>query len=121
MALDEGEAAGEPLADRQIEENLWRAIRHGLDGELIDFRRGTTLPARAAVEELLQWTQPAQEALGITVDLPEQNGAQRALAALEGGASIPDDLPRRPSRRRLQTFSGRRSAERAAPQTASGG
>ena len=122
MALDEGEAAGEPLADRQIEENLWRAIRHGLDGELIDFRRGTTLPARAAVEELLQWTQPAQEALGITVDLPEQNGAQRALAALEGGASIPEIY-----RAALEetTADFRRPAaparERAAPQAASGG
>src|SRR5262249_51891208 len=35
-ALDEGE----PLPDlphRLVEENLWRAIRHGLSGELIDF------------------------------------------------------------------------------------
>ena len=119
MALDDGETTGEPLADRQIEENLWRAIRHGLDGELIDFRRGTTLPARAAVEELLMWTQPAQEALGITVDLPEQNGAERALAALEGGASIPD-IYRGALQETTESFGGS-GAERAAPQTASGG
>ena len=123
MALDEGAATGEPLADRQIEENLWRAIRHGLDGELIEFRRGTAVPARAAVEELLQWTQPAQEALGITVDLPEQNGAQRSLAALEGGASIPE-IYRAALEETTETFSAFPEAaaeRRAAPQAASGG
>ena len=30
---------GEPLGQREIEENLWRAIRYGMDGEMIDFRR----------------------------------------------------------------------------------
>ena len=29
-----------PIGQRQIEENLWRAIRHGMNGELIDFDRG---------------------------------------------------------------------------------
>ena len=29
-----------------IEENLWRAIRYGLDGELIDLERGELQPAR---------------------------------------------------------------------------
>ena len=45
-ALDEGE----PLPDlphRLLEENLWRAIRYGLSGELIDFDRGESVPARA--------------------------------------------------------------------------
>ena len=37
-------------ADREIEENLWRAIRHGMSGELIDFRRGAEVEARAALE-----------------------------------------------------------------------
>ena len=123
MALDEGKATGEPLADRQIEENLWRAIRHGLDGELIDFRRGTAVPARAAVEELLQWTQPAQDALGISVDLPEQNGAQRALAALEGGASIPE-VYRGALSETTTTFGGVAAGpadQRGASRTASGG
>ena len=36
-----------PLADREIEENLWRAIRHGAGGRMIDFRRGRSCrPAR---------------------------------------------------------------------------
>jgi carboxylate-amine ligase len=122
MALDDGESGGEPLADRQIEENLWRAIRYGLDGELIDFRRGVTVPARAAVEELLQWTQPAQAALGIAVDLPEQNGAQRALAALAGGASIPE-IYRATLAETTGTYGAAAPAaeQRAAPHAASGG
>jgi hypothetical protein len=30
----------EPLGQREIEENLWRAIRHGTEGLMIDFDRG---------------------------------------------------------------------------------
>jgi len=38
-----------------IDENKWRAVRFGLDGNLIDFGKGTEAPARALIEELLQW------------------------------------------------------------------
>ncbi|MFN8159720.1 MAG: YbdK family carboxylate-amine ligase [Solirubrobacterales bacterium] len=79
---------GLPLRDREIEENLWRAIRYGMDGEMIDFRSGTTKPTAAVVEELIAWTEPARSQLGIEVDLPARNGAQRARAALEGGETI---------------------------------
>ncbi len=82
------DGAGSPLLDREIEENLWRAIRYGMDGELIDFRRGETKPARAVLEEVLAWTSPARERLGIEVALPEANGSQRARAAVAEGASI---------------------------------
>jgi carboxylate-amine ligase len=78
----------EPLRQREIEENLWRAIRHGMDGEMIDFRRRAEIPTRAAVEGLLEWTGPARKALGIDVAIPEANGAQRAYRSLAGGASI---------------------------------
>src|ERR687887_190986 len=46
---------GEPLPSyphRLIEENLWRAIRHGLSGELIDLASGRVRPARASLEEI---------------------------------------------------------------------
>jgi carboxylate-amine ligase len=83
------DGAGQPLADREIEENLWRAIRHGMSGELIDFRRGAELvPARAALEQVLAWTEPARSRLGIEVELPDRNGAERARDALEAGTSI---------------------------------
>jgi len=77
-----------PLRQREIEENLWRAIRHGLDGRMIDFGRGEEVTTRAAVERLLEWTAPARDELGLEVALPERNGAQRARAALAEGASI---------------------------------
>jgi carboxylate-amine ligase len=78
----------EPIRQREIEENLWRAIRHGLDGKLIDFGRGTEVEAAAEVERLVAWTEPARDALGLEVALPELNGAQRERRAYEGGESI---------------------------------
>ncbi len=39
-------------------------------------------------ERLLAWTEPAREAIGVRAELPEANGAQRALRALAGGAPI---------------------------------
>ncbi len=79
---------GRPLADREIEENLWRAIRHGADGRMIDFRAGALVETRALLESILEWTAPARSQLGIAVDLPDRNGAQRAREALAAGASI---------------------------------
>ncbi len=79
---------GQPMRQREIEENLWRAIRHGMDGKLIDFDRGEELPTARAIERLIDWTAPAREALGLEVALPEANGAQRARAALAEGATI---------------------------------
>ena len=85
--LDEG-SAPEPLRQREIEENLWRAIRYGMDGEMIDFRERRVVPTRAVVEEVLEWTEPARGSLGLDVEIPERNGAQRAYADLAEGAMI---------------------------------
>jgi glutamate---cysteine ligase / carboxylate-amine ligase len=82
------DAAGGPLHDRQIEENLWRAIRYGMEGKLIDFRRGAEVEVRQALEGLLEWCAPARERLGLDVAVPDQNGAQRARGALQSGRSI---------------------------------
>ena len=84
------EGAERPLEDREIEENLWRAIRYGMSGKQIDFRRGVEVEARVALERLLVWTEPARSQLEIEVELPERNGAQRAREALGAGASIED-------------------------------
>ena len=75
-------------APRLVEENVWRAIRHGLDGKLIDLERAQERPAAEAVERLLAWTAPVRSELGIEVGLPELNGAQRQRRLLEAGASI---------------------------------
>jgi carboxylate-amine ligase len=82
------DGAGAPLGQREIEENLWRAIRHGMDGEMIDFRKRLRVPTRAVAEELVQWTEPARRELGLEVTLPDENGAQRAHRARLEGASI---------------------------------
>ncbi len=84
------DGAGRLLEDREIEENLWRAIRHGMSGRMIDFRRGVEVEARAALERVLAWTEPARSGLGIEVELPGLNGAQRARQALDAGVAIED-------------------------------
>jgi glutamate---cysteine ligase / carboxylate-amine ligase len=90
-ALDHDE--GVPFEDppgRMIEENLWRAIRYGLDGRLIDLDRGEEYPAAAALDRLLAWTAPARGVLGIDPGLPDHNGAQRQKRQLAEGATMED-------------------------------
>ena len=53
-ALDhDGGCTPPPPPARLIEENLWRAVRHGLDGRLIDLERREEFPAAAAADRLL--------------------------------------------------------------------
>jgi carboxylate-amine ligase len=73
---------------RMIEENMWRAIRFGLDGELLDLDSGEPYPARAAIERLLDWSEPVRAELGLEVELPALNGAQRQRAQLQEGGSL---------------------------------
>jgi carboxylate-amine ligase len=80
---------GEPMGGYEIEENLWRAIRYGLDGRFIDFRRGEEVETRAVLEELLEWTEPARRELGLDeLRLPTSNGAQRQRQALAEGRTV---------------------------------
>jgi glutamate---cysteine ligase / carboxylate-amine ligase len=88
-AIDEGE----PLPTyehRLIEENLWRAIRHGLSGELIDLSTGRVRPARAAIEELMEWVSPVADELGAAsfLAVPPANAAERQIARYEEGGSL---------------------------------
>jgi carboxylate-amine ligase len=79
--VDAGEAPPD-LPGRLIEENMWRAIRHGLDGELLDLgaERVEPFPAAEALDRLRAWT-------GADVALPELNGAQRQRHMIDAGAS----------------------------------
>jgi carboxylate-amine ligase len=88
-ALDEGERLAD-VPRRLLEENLWRAIRHGLAGELIDFRRGEAIPARARLEQLLDWVAPVADEIGVAAHLavPAQNAAERQKARYEEGATL---------------------------------
>ena len=78
--VDAGEVSDIPA--RLIEENMWRAIRYGLDGRLLDIEgpRVEEYPAAEALDRLNAWT-------GADIVLPELNGAQRQRRMLEAGAS----------------------------------
>jgi carboxylate-amine ligase len=76
------------LPHRLIEENMWRAIRHGLDGDLLDLERREAYPGTAALDRLLEWTAPVRAELGLDVSLPALNGAQRQRRMLETGMSL---------------------------------
>lgn len=84
--VDEGVPFEDP-APRLVEENMWRAIRFGLDGRLIDLQSGEQYPAREAIERLAAWTAPVRAELGIELAFPERNGAQRQRQMIEAGAS----------------------------------
>jgi carboxylate-amine ligase len=90
-ALDEGE----PLPsypNRLIEENLWRAIRYGLGGDLIDLATARVRPARAVLEELVEWVLPVAAETGAApyLALPARNAAQRQIARYEAGETLAD-------------------------------
>ncbi|MFN2627757.1 MAG: YbdK family carboxylate-amine ligase [Gaiellaceae bacterium] len=88
-ALDEGE----PLPswpNRLLEENLWRAIRYGLSGDLLDLDRRGAIPARGRLEQLAEWVLPVAEELGAAswITIPAANAAERQIARHEEGATI---------------------------------
>jgi len=81
----------EPLPGREVEENLWRAIRWGLGGEMIDWRgSGELVATRDVVERLAEWSAPAAAEIRAGVSLPDRNGAARSLDALADGAALGD-------------------------------
>jgi len=65
-----------------IEENKWRAVRYGLDGNLIDFGKQAEAPAREMIRELIEW---------FIGDIADELGSRReieyALTILENGSS----------------------------------
>jgi carboxylate-amine ligase len=85
--------AGEPLVEfptELIDDNKVRAAIVGLDGELIDYREGRLMPARALVDRLLPALAASAEELGCTEELEgiadiceHGTGAKRQLAIWE--------------------------------------
>jgi carboxylate-amine ligase len=78
--IDAGETPPE-LPPRLIEENMWRAIRYGQDGRLLDLEAPTIeeFPAAEALDRVKAWT-------GADVPLPALNGAQRQRRMIDAGA-----------------------------------
>ena len=88
-AHDEGEPLPS-LPNRMLEENLWRAIRWGLSGELLDFARGEPVPARARLEQLIDWVMPVAEETGAApfLGVPAANAAERQQARWQDGETL---------------------------------
>jgi len=82
--VDEGRRVPD-VPRRLVEENVWRAIRFGLDGRLLDLEapRIDEYPAAEAVERLSAWAGAGAELGG-----PDSlNGAQRQRRRIDAGAS----------------------------------
>jgi glutamate---cysteine ligase / carboxylate-amine ligase len=79
--VDAGETPPD-LPGRLIEENMWRALRYGLDGRLLDLEAPVVeeFPASEALDRLRAWS-------GVDPVLPELNGAQRQRRMIDAGAS----------------------------------
>src|SRR3954465_12606988 len=77
--IDAGEIPPD-VPGRLIEENMWRALRYGQDGRLLDLEaeRIEEYPAAEALDRLKAWT-------GCDVALPELNGAQRQRRMIDAG------------------------------------
>jgi glutamate---cysteine ligase / carboxylate-amine ligase len=101
-AYDEGRPLpGHP--PRLLEENLWRAIRWGMTGELIDLDAGRSVPARVRLEALIEEVSGVAADLGIAPHLgvlTEPTAAQRYAAELEAGAGLEDVWPHAVARTR---------------------
>jgi carboxylate-amine ligase len=69
-----------------IEENKWRAVRYGLDGQLIDFGKREQLPTRELILELLEFV---AEAADLFKSQPELD---RIRAILKEGSSADRQL-----------------------------
>ena len=86
-----------------LSENLWRAERYGISGELMDFGKGVLVPFPDLLEELIELVMPDAEALDCTEEIDHTRticergtSADRQLAAyhgaLEEGATTDEAL-----------------------------
>lgn len=78
-----------------IGENKWRAVRYGLDAELVDLERDVERPARDAVLELVERAAPyarrlgcAHELAGVEAICRRGTGADEQRAAYADGGSL---------------------------------
>jgi len=85
-----------------IEENKWRAVRYGLDGQMIDYGKREQVPTRVLIEELLELVADTAEIFGSQSDLErirdickEGTSADRQVRVLKETGSLKavvDDL-----------------------------
>ncbi|MFA6001204.1 MAG: glutamate-cysteine ligase family protein, partial [Thermoleophilia bacterium] len=75
---------------RELDENIWRALRFGLDGNLVDFKKQREVPVTDVIRELIEFTSVMHEKLGlkkyissIAEILDDGNGAQKQIRLYE--------------------------------------
>ncbi|MDI3287579.1 carboxylate-amine ligase [Polyangium sp. 15x6] len=78
-----------------IEENKWRALRYGIDGQLIDFGKQEQLPVRVLIGELLDFVEEAAVIFKSEADLDRVRGilkegtsADKQLAVFQKTQSV---------------------------------
>jgi carboxylate-amine ligase len=69
-----------------IEENKWRAVRYGLDGQMIDFGKGEEVPIRHLIRELLEFVDDVIDDLGSRKEI------DHIRTILERGTSADEQL-----------------------------
>src|SRR5207302_5670556 len=69
LKLREGNLGFRKYMPALIAENKWRAIRYGLDGELIDFGKQAEVPMRQLALELLEFVDDVVDELGSRKDV----------------------------------------------------
>ena len=70
-----------------VEENKWRAVRYGLDGNLLDLGKQQERPAKALIRELIEWFID-----DVVDDLGSRKEVEYAFKILEGGTSADRQL-----------------------------
>ena len=69
-----------------INENKWRAVRYGLDGDLIDFGKQESIPARKLLPELVEFVDEVVD------DLGSRSAVEYAYKMIEQGTSADRQL-----------------------------
>jgi carboxylate-amine ligase len=91
--------ATQVLPRYHIDENKWRAMRYGLDAEIIDFVQNRRLSMRIAIGELLDFVDDVLDDLGSRYEInylralledPSGTGADRQIAIYEQTGSVDD-------------------------------
>jgi carboxylate-amine ligase len=89
--------ATQVLPRYHIDENKWRAMRYGLDAEIIDFVQNRRLSMRIAIGELLDFVDDVLDDLGSRYEInylralledPSGTGADRQIAIYEQTGSV---------------------------------
>ncbi len=69
-----------------IEENKWRAVRYGLGGKMIDFGKGTEVPVRELIRELLEFVDDVID------DLRSRKEIRHIRTILDRGTSADEQI-----------------------------